>query len=448
MYNIVMLKYSRGKFNNKAPHSTSLIVKTFLLTLGAMVLVLCFLFGASVYINKNKVADSAIEASISHASAIPEITAEPTAGPTLAPTVTDNADTIHVSDYFTIVLGDENAAVANLQMRLMELGYLDYDEPSNTFNAATQAAVMLFQRAQGKKMTGIADSALQELLFSEDAPSYQVRLSDSGSDIRSMQSRLHELGYYADRVSGYFGPKTEASVMMFQMQNGMPANGVFSYADWQLLYSSEAVAATVFEEITPTPTATAPSKNTPKPTSSSTRTPRPTTSPSQSTPKPSVTGSDGIPIIGGDVTPTPTPKPSGGGGSYSYGANGVIACAKDQMGKSYVWGDEGPNTFDCSGLVYYCLRSCGVSVSRLSAKSYSQKSSWTLVSSIDDLQEGDLIFFKSDSSESVNHAAIYIGGSRFIHASSSAGEVVRSSFSSDSSKYWNRNFVCGRRVFG
>ena len=98
-------------------------------------------------------------------------------------------------------------------------------------------------------------------------------------------------------------------------------------------------------------------------------------------------------------------------------------------------------------MVYYCLRSCGISVSRLSAKSYSNKDSWTRVDSIDSLQAGDLLFFKSDTSDSVNHTAIYIGGGKFIHASSSAGEVVTSSFSSTSTKYWNRNFVCGRRVF-
>ena len=89
------------------------------------------------------------------------------------------------------------------------------------------------------------------------------------------------------------------------------------------------------------------------------------------------------------------------------------------------------------------LTKAGVKVSRRSAHSYSENGSWTLVESIDDLKKGDLLFFKSDSSDRVNHTAIYIGGSRFIHASASKGQVVQSSFSS----YWERNFVCGRRVF-
>lgn len=121
----------------------------------------------------------------------------------------------------------------------------------------------------------------------------------------------------------------------------------------------------------------------------------------------------------------------------------MIKCAQNQIGDPYILGDEGPDSFDCSGLVYYCLTKAGVKVSRRSAHSYSENGSWTLVESIDDLKKGDLLFFKSDSSDRVNHTAIYIGGSRFIHASASKGQVVQSSFSS----YWERNFVCGRRVF-
>ena len=61
---------------------------------------------------------------------------------------------------------------------------------------------------------------------------------------------------------------------------------------------------------------------------------------------------------------------------------------------------------------------------------------------MDDLQAGDLVFFKSDSSDSVNHTGICISGSTMIHASSSKGQVARSSLHQ---AYWERNFVCGRR---
>ena len=120
----------------------------------------------------------------------------------------------------------------------------------------------------------------------------------------------------------------------------------------------------------------------------------------------------------------------------------VVEAAKDQLGKPYKWSAEGPDGFDCSGLVYYCLKQSGHSVSRKSAKGFSQNSSWALISSMDDLKAGDLVFFKSDSRDSVNHTGICISGSTMIHASSSKGEVVKSSLHQS---YWERNFVCGRR---
>ena len=115
------------------------------------------------------------------------------------------------------------------------------------------------------------------------------------------------------------------------------------------------------------------------------------------------------------------------------------------IGKPYAWSEESPSKgFDCSGLVYFSLRTCGVSTSRYSASGFSSVSGWGYVGSIDELQAGDLVFFKSDSSDSVNHTGIYCGGSKFVHASSSSGQVRYSSIHTD---YWVRNFINGRRVF-
>ena len=115
------------------------------------------------------------------------------------------------------------------------------------------------------------------------------------------------------------------------------------------------------------------------------------------------------------------------------------------LGKPYSWSDESPSKgFDCSGLVYFCLRTCGVSTSRYSASGFSSVSKWTEITSIGDLQKGDLLFFKNDTSTRVSHTGIYAGGGKFIHASSSAGKVITSYISTS---YWTRNFVNARRVF-
>ena len=88
------------------------------------------------------------------------------------------------------------------------------------------------------------------------------------------------------------------------------------------------------------------------------------------------------------------------------------------------------------------MKQSGHSISRQSSRGYSQNGSWKLISSMSDLKAGDLVFFKSDSSSSVNHTGICISSSVMIHASSSKGQVARSNLHQS---YWERNFVCGRR---
>ena len=364
---------------------------------------------------------------------------------------------IVISQYSTLKFEDDNAAVETLQQQLMKLGYLDHDIPSTSYNVSIVEAVKLFQRSSDVDETGIADAELQELLYQPNAQTYRLKLSDSGSDVENLQQRLREMGYYQEKISGYFGPKTEEAVMLFQSCNEMRINGTVTHEDWELIYSDEAVESA--NKPTPTPTSAptpertaAPAKTaspTKKPSATSagndkakaTATPKPT-----KTPKPDATAKpDATPKPDATVKPEATSKPSSGGDSKSYasGVDGLLACASDQLGKPYVWSNKGPDSFDCSGFVYYCLTKAGVSVSRLSSKSYAANSKWEEIKSMDDLKKGDLLFFCNDSSSTVSHTGIYIGGSKFTHASSSAGKVLTSSFSA----YWKRNFVCARRVF-
>lgn len=89
-----------------------------------------------------------------------------------------------------------------------------------------------------------------------------------------------------------------------------------------------------------------------------------------------------------------------------------------QLGKPYVWGAVGPNSFDCSGFVYYCLNQAGYKVGRSSANTYSQKSDWTYVKK-NELKPGDLMFYVSDSDPSrIGHVGIYLGNGYHVHASS------------------------------
>lgn len=374
---------------------------------------------------------AALSLELTEASPSPAPTAAATASPSISPLpekpVSDQQ--VQVSEYSMLQLNDEYPEVETLQLRLMELGYLDSDEPGTVYNDATMAAVSMFQRTMESEINGIADSNLQAHLFSNEATYYEVRLGDNGSDVRSVQKLLHELGYYEGKINGYFGVATEDALEAFQKKNGLEQDGVFNLDDRDLIYSDDAKP---FIDPTPTPTP----KPTPKPTKKPTTTKKPS-----ATAKPSDKDKD--------ETPKATEKPEKEyptGGSFNASGNvaGVISVAEAQIGKRYVRGEEGPNTFDCSGLVYYCLSQNGVSLGRRSASSYSENDSWTKISSMSDLQKGDLLFFRDDDSSRVSHTGIYIGGGKMIDASSSKGEVVRRSCTTS---YWTRNFVCARRVF-
>ena len=108
-------------------------------------------------------------------------------------------------------------------------------------------------------------------------------------------------------------------------------------------------------------------------------------------------------------------------------ADKVIDYAKTLLGKKYVWGAEGPNTFDCSGFTQYIFKkSAGVSIPRVSR----DQSKFGQSVSKSQLQKGDLIFFDTEGSNNgnVTHVAIYMGNNKIIHASSSKGKVVISEY--------------------
>jgi len=120
-----------------------------------------------------------------------------------------------------------------------------------------------------------------------------------------------------------------------------------------------------------------------------------------------------------------------------------LAIALAQEGKPYVWGDEGPNGFDCSGYAYYCLKTNGYSLYRTTANSYSQFTQWPRVEK-DELQPGDLMFYWSDSIPGrIGHIGIYLGNGYHIHASSTYERVIICRIDG----WYDRMLAFGRRVY-
>lgn len=316
----------------------------------------------------------------------------------------------------SLALDDEDPKVAEIQLRLMELGYMDGDEPTEKFGEQTQEALRRFQRTHYMAQTGIADELTQSILFSDSAKIYSLEAGNQGDDVEKLQKQLVDLGYYTDKVNGYFGVGTSRALSAFQTKNKLDASGAADGDTLDILYSAQARP-----KIDPTPTPK------PKPTK---------------TPKPAKTPRDNGTSISTDA-PTTINVPSSIA-TVGSGLDAFINVAMQQEGKPYSYSNEGPDSFDCSGLVYYSLKSVGVSVGRMSAKHFATIENWQTVPTKDMLIRGDLLFFtNSAGSGTIGHTGIYLGNDKFIHASSSAGRVVVSTWS----PWCVTNFQWGKRVF-
>lgn len=111
---------------------------------------------------------------------------------------------------------------------------------------------------------------------------------------------------------------------------------------------------------------------------------------------------------------------AGSGGSASAAVREAISVALSEVGKPYVYGAEGPNSFDCSGLTQYAAAAAGVHIPRTAAEQYQnlQKVNPT------DIQPGDLIFPDAEfDNGSPGHVMMYIGNGECVEAPHTGEDV-------------------------
>ena len=103
----------------------------------------------------------------------------------------------------------------------------------------------------------------------------------------------------------------------------------------------------------------------------------------------------------------------------------VVESARRMLGTPYRFGGDSPGRgFDCSGLVVYSYRRAGVEGLPRSAHQLERRA---VPISLDELQPGDLLFFRLSGAKT-SHVAIYEGNRHFIHAPSSGKRVERIAF--------------------
>ena len=470
----------------------------------------------------------------------------------------DLPDTEPAPEYLR--LGVRHEIIKRLQERLMELGFMDNDEPTDYFGEATESAVKKFQRQNDLEQDGIVGDSTWNAIMDENAKYYAVSKGDQGDDIIQIQQRLYELGYLAtaDLVTGNFGDSTEAAVIRLQEMNGLTPDGTVGRQTINLLYSDEIkpnmlsygehsdvvlacqerlrelgylttepdgaygddtmIAVRQFQarndlvvdgylgpstrtilmsdsakpngmmlgeqgdavarvqqllsdygylnsgnvtgyygEITEQAVRNFQSRNglsvdgqvgvqtMAKLTSDNVR--RPAAGGSSSSGGSSGGSSQGSSgNRGGSTGGSSSGGSSGGstGGTYtppntgqaSGSAAALINIAASKVGSPYVWVAKGPNSFDCSGFVYWCLNQAGVSQSYLTSSGWRNPGRYTRISNFNDIQAGDIVVVNG-------HVGIAAGGGTVIDASSSNGRVVHRGLT----QWWANNFIVAWRIF-
>lgn len=113
---------------------------------------------------------------------------------------------------------------------------------------------------------------------------------------------------------------------------------------------------------------------------------------------------------------TPAPAPGD--------ASAVVAEAYKHIGKPYVWGAKGPDSFDCSGFTSYVYRQA--QGREIGGWTVPQESAGTTIS-LSQLAPGDLVFWGSHGA--TYHVGIYVGGGQYIHAPAPGQNVTVQSIS-------------------
>lgn len=102
------------------------------------------------------------------------------------------------------------------------------------------------------------------------------------------------------------------------------------------------------------------------------------------------------------------------------GIAGAIATARAQIGKPYVWGAKGPNSFDCSGLTWYAYKSVGIDIGQGTINQINSG----LPAKLDDIRAGDLVFWRGGSpARDKGHVVLAISSTQCISAPRTGSNV-------------------------
>ena len=276
-----------------------------------------------------------------------------------------------------VSFGDKNDIVLECQKRLKELAYLT-TEPDGSYGNDTLAAVKLFQSRNDLVVDGYLGPTTRDKIMSTSAIPNGLVIGDEGDTVKRVQEMLIKLGYLSKgSATGYFGEVTDKAVKEFQKNNGLSADGNVGPKTMTLL-----------------------------------------------------TGGTGKGSSGSSSGAVETGSASGGS------VKSLLQVALSKLGCKYKYGAKGPNQFDCSGFVYWCLNQVGVKQSYITSYQWRTVGKYKKITSYSSLKAGDIIVV-------TGHVGIIGEDGTVIDASSSRQKIMHRPLSS----WWSSRFICGWRIF-
>ena len=364
---------------------------------------------------------------------------------------------------YEIKKGYQGNDIKIIQQQLYELSYLLYENNVNGyFGSTTESAVMEMQKSNGLKQTGTVDLTTLNFLYSEDVKAYTITNKSDPDIILTYQIKLRDLGYYFGECNGIYGDDFRMAVREYQLNNSQLSDGFIGpstkfsldskYARpyslfigqrnknvqtiqnklVELNYLEASQAKGYYGEFTAQAVALFQQNNGLEITGAV----------NGETNK-MLNSEDAIPSEEGPVKfmkqfiiNTIQMQKQLQETKNIGNVEDLLKVASLKLGSKYVWGSRGPNTFDCSGFVFWCLNQVGVNVIYMTTYNWRFCTQFERVEKFEDLIPGDLLVING-------HMGIVAENETIIDASSSNGKVVHR----DLDEWWRERYIIGFRIF-
>ena len=231
-----------------------------------------------------------------------------------------------------------------------------------------------------------------------------------GHDVLKLQRELKRTGYLADEPDGIFGSRTKSAVLAFQRAQSLKETGVVDRETWSRLQKQPAREENA-------------------------------AAPVPASPVPDGAGAKPADAPGKEMRPALEPRikkaPESAPFLQRAKVAAVIATAKKYIGTPYKFGGTTPKAFDCSGYLQYVFQENGMMLPRTADEQFKLGRNAKTA----ELEAGDLVCFETYE-KGASHCGIYLGGGKFIHASTSKGVRI-DELSGD---YWNTHYYGGKHI--